>query len=184
MVGRSLELGGHVGVGSVGRERAMTVTLLVVGDELREGGVQASPRLRVEILVGSGGEQRMAESNSVAFQLEHVRRERRLERLVAVARGGEQRHGRVREGGRSAERAARVGRKCVDPVTDELLELVGNRQRLARRGDRSGALERASQLEREERVAGIGNVVDPPQRRWGRLSSILDRRRSVHALRG
>ncbi len=41
----------------------------------------------------------MGEPNPVAVQLEHVRRERRVERGVAVARGGEQRPGRVREGG-------------------------------------------------------------------------------------
>ena len=179
MVGRPLELGGHFGVGSFGCERPMTGTLLVVADKLRERGVEASPGLRVEIHVGSGCEQRMAEPDAVAFQLEHVCRERRVERFVTVARGGEERQGRVREGGRSAKRAARAGRKCVDPVMDELLKLVGNRQRLAQRRDSSGALERASQLEREERVAS-GHVVDPPQRRAGKAQLDPGSKETVH----
>ena len=85
----------------------------------------------------------------------------------------------MRERGGSAERGARVGRQRVDPVAHELLKLVGNGQRLARCRDRSEPLERAAQLEREERIAG-GHVVDPPQRRAGEAELDPGSKEAVH----
>ena len=163
MVGRPLERGRDVRVRPVDCEREVAGPLLVVVDELRRGGVERAVARWRRDHVRRGCEQRMGEPDVVAVELEHVRRERRVERGVAVPAAASS--GSVGcASAAAAPSAVRVSAgQCVDPVADELLQFVGNRQRLARCRRRSQALERATQLEREERVAG-GHVVDPAQR--------------------
>ena len=127
-------------------------------DDSRDPQVNLPPLL-AEILVEDGREQRMGEANRPAVALDHVRDDRRVQRLRRNARPLEHGlRGRAERRG-ERERLARGRREAGDPRAHELLERLGNRQRLNRIDVR---VERAGQLQREERIPAR-RLVDPEQ---------------------
>ena len=98
----------------------------------------------------------MRETDDAVRELDHVVRERRLER-VAVELGGLQ--PAVRAGEQQRRAASRPA--AVEPSADERLQRLRDRQRLRRIDVRA---ERAGELEREERVPARG-LVEAEQRR-------------------
>ena len=110
-------------------------------------------------------EQRMREPDHAVRALDHLRSDRRSERLlVDSGRVHELERGRAGHS-HDEQRRPRLLRQRAQPLADEVLERVGYRQRL--RGiERRPRIERPRQLEREEGIAARC-IVQPQQgRTW------------------
>ena len=151
-------------------------------DEPRDPRVDGEP-LVAQAAVQDGGQQRVREPDDPLVPLEHLRGQRRLERGRTDPRPLEQvRRGRAQ---RREERERAAGRrgKPREPLVDDLLERLGNRQRLRRVGV---GVDDPRQLEGEERVparplvdaqqrlAGEGTVEPGRRNRW--IASTPERR--------
>ena len=112
----------------------------------------------------------MREANRAVLALDDVRGNGRFEGLDRDAGPAEQRLRRRAERGGERERPAGGCRKCGDPRADELLERLGDRERLQRV---DVGVEDAGELEREERIAARP-LVDAKQRlaREGRAEPV------------
>ncbi|MFL6013184.1 MAG: hypothetical protein ACJ74P_02595 [Gaiellaceae bacterium] len=157
------------GVRRVRREREMTGAQQRVADDSRETFVNAAP-LFAQRLVEDGREQRVREANQPVLALDDMRGNRRFEDADGDARPPEQSlRGRAERRG-ERERPAGGCRECVDPGAYELLERLGDRERLQRV---DVGVEDAGELEREERIPARP-FVDAKQRlaREGRAEAV------------
>ena len=118
-------------------------------DDLRDPRVDAPP-LVAEVAVQKRGEQRVGETDGVAFALDHVGLEGGAEGVRVDPGLDEQRLARGAERGDEAERLPGRLRQRRGAGAHQLVERLGQRQRL--RGVDVGR-KRARQLQREERVA-------------------------------
>ena len=127
MLGRALERGRHVRVRPVDRERKVARPLLLVVDDVGEAAVELAPCEDVEVLVRRGSEERMGEAEAVAVELEDVRLEGGPQRvrLVSGLRRSES-VGWERAAAAASALRRRRGQR-VEPVADELAELLGHR---------------------------------------------------------
>jgi hypothetical protein len=144
-----VEDGGDLGVRLLPRQREMAGTEERILDDVREASVNGPP-LVPQIAVEDRRQQRVGEADRPVLALDHLRGERRLERVGCNARlaqnglgGGAQCRG---------EREGPAGWRGEpgDPRAHELLERLRNRQRL------SGVdvpIQHSGELQGEERVA-------------------------------
>ena len=108
-------------------------------------------------------EQGMREPDPVALELDHACLDSSLEvSLRAIGRANREHHHRHRRTSQRSckpERRRRRPRKQSESSADELAQIRRNRKRLSRHQLRSCPLERARELEREERVA-LGQLMN------------------------
>ena len=159
---RLLERGREPGVRPVRREREMPSTRDRVGDELRQPAVGALPFGCRKSLIENRGEQWMREANRATLELDHVLRERRVERALLDAQVAELGHGQPCVRGGEHERFARHAGEAGEPGGHELLQPLGDGQRLCRIPNRALCAHRPSELEGIERVAAR-RLVQPEQ---------------------
>ena len=119
-----------------------------------------APPLVARLRIEGRREQRVGEPNRPVLALDHVRGDGRVERVRRDARPLQERLRRRAQRRDERERLARGRRKRGDPRAHELVERLGNRQRLERV---DVGVERAGQLQREERIAARP-LVDAEQR--------------------
>ena len=150
-------------VGAVRRKRKMPGTHHAVVRDCRNSFVYLSAP-RAEIVVEHRRQQRMRKPDRPALALDHVRVDSRLERVGRDPRPLEQRDRRGTERGCDSERVARAVGKSGEPCAQKLVEGLGDREWIERADVR---LERAAQLQREERIPAR-SFVDAKQRLPGK----------------
>ena len=106
-------------------------------DELREAAVRTLPLARGQSLVEDRGEQRVREPNGSVLELDHLLAERRIECALLDAHAAELGDGQSCVRGSEHERLMRRAGEAVEPRGHELLQPLGNRQRLGRIRERA-----------------------------------------------
>ena len=161
---RLLERGREPGVRPVRRQGEVPSARDRVAGELRQPTVDLLPLVRREALVENRREQWMREANGATLELDHVLRERRVERAPLDAEIPELGHRQPRMRGGEHERFARHAGEAGEPGGHELLQPLGDGQRQCRISNRALCAQRPSELEGIERVAAR-RLVQPEQRR-------------------
>ena len=162
--GRVAGSGSHparkLGVGQLGGERQVEHAKLVVRRRLRERRVELAPVSRARPLDRRGGNQRMGRADAVAVDHQHARVHGVVERVRPRDRGELREPGVGRERDGEQEPPNRWP-EARDPRAEELLHRVGQRQ-VVDGVERPSLRERATDLEREERVAErrVGDPTD------------------------
>ena len=144
-----VESGGDGSVRRVAREREVTGTQKRVVDDLGQTGVDLLP-LGTEVAVENRRQQRVSETNSAVLTLDHVRGDRRRERISCYARLLQERHRGRAERRRERQRVAGRRGQPRQPRADELVERRGDGERLERVDVH---VEGTCQLLREEWIA-------------------------------
>ena len=145
-------------------ESKVAGALLVRRGDTREPCMQRPPSGGRQAHRDSRAQQRVRESQSVAFELDDACLECLDESRVRVPR--ERRLDEIRRRfGECSDDVHHVvcgAREPVEALAEELCEVLGDRERFARRRSDVAALERPGELEREERVPA-GGLVDPQE---------------------
>ena len=128
----------------------------------RNASVNA-PALLSQVAVENRRQQRVGEANRAVLALDHVRGDRRRERVGRNPRPLQERLRRRPECRGERERVARRRGKSGEPRADELVQRLRNRERLERV---DVPVENACQLQREERITARP-LVDAEQRLAG-----------------
>ena len=162
--GCNLEQRSKLGIRPVGREREVPRTGERILGDLCQATVDALSLAGREPLIEDRGQKRVREPDRAAGQLDHVRSERRVECATLDPRAGElcRRQARIR--GREHEHLARRSFEAVETGGDELLQPLGDGQRLRRVPHRAVGAKRPRELERVERIPARHGV-QPQQRR-------------------
>ena len=162
--GGALEGGRDVRVRPVDGERKVARSFLLVVDDTGEAAVKLAPGAGVDVVVRGGGEERVHEAEGAVVDPEDLGGDRRLQRVRLVPSLLEEGERRLREGRRGRERAARRRGQRVEPFVQELAKSLRHGERLPGNGCRPASLERTTELERVEGVAGR-DLVQAAQRR-------------------
>ena len=113
------------------------------------------------------GQDRMAEAQPLAVDLEHARAHRAIDgpfETLGAARRPQRRQRRVEQRGRQGEHPLHRLREGLEPLLDQRLQAVRHRQRLGRGGVDAAPLQGPAELAGVQRVAARGGV-DPAQER-------------------
>ena len=146
---RLLERRCELGIGPFRREREVASARERILGELREAAVRTLPLGSGEPLIEDRGKQRMREAD-LPFEFDHLILERRVERARVDARVAELGQRQPSVGGDKDERVTGRAREAVEPGGNDLLQTLGNRQRLRRIADDIVRAECPRELEREE----------------------------------
>lgn len=154
-----VEHNGNVGVRRVPGQREVARAGERIFDDSRDAFVNALTR-RAEILVEDRRQQRVGEANRAVLALDHVRGDRRVERICGNAGLLKERLRCRSQRRRQRQRLPRGRRELGDPCAYEFLERLRNRERLKQV---DVDLDDTGQLQPEERISSR-SLVDAEQR--------------------
>jgi hypothetical protein len=146
-------------------QRQVSCLLLAVGDEAGEAGMQSAPRVSGHPRGDRRREQRMGKADTVAVELEHPRTDRVPEAArVASGRGVDETRVRLGERGDDPADLLGLAGEELEPLVDERLQRVRDRQGITGLDRTPPPLEGAGQLQGEKRVPA-GRLPNPQQHR-------------------
>ena len=156
-------------VGPIHRSGELPCSCFGILEQLGKASVNLDAPKARGCLVDAGGEQGMCEADSLAVDLDDVRHERWLQTVRAWDAGGSlgDRDRRVRVRGCRQQEVTALVAQSRNATVDEIVQRLGQRQRLAGFDGNPGPPEHADDLESEERISA-GRLMHLGEERSGK----------------